>query len=138
LFINTSNNKVLDVSGGKDVEAQPVIVWGKHGKPNQRWNVVYTNKVEQQTEGMNDQFGFHCNRPFYIVSRLPMRRVAETNSNNITIRRWRKNAKMQQWTFNCADKTIRSNHWKNYAMEIQSNGGSSNLRTTSTINSRWW
>jgi hypothetical protein len=88
---------------------------------------------------MNTEFGFHCNRPFYIVSRLPMRRVAESiGANNITIRRWRKNQKMQQWTFNCADKTIRSNHWKNYAMEIQSNGGSSNLRTTSGINSRWW
>jgi hypothetical protein len=139
MFINLSNNKVLDVSGGKDAEGQAVIVWGRHGKPNQRWRVQYTDQVTQQTKGMNEDFGFVCNKPFYIVSRLPMRRVAESiGANNITIRRWRKNQKMQQWTFNCADKTIRSNHWKNYAMEIQSNGGSSNLRTTSGINSRWW
>jgi hypothetical protein len=36
-FKNWSNGKVLDVSGGKDVEGQAVIVWSKHGKVNQRW-----------------------------------------------------------------------------------------------------
>jgi hypothetical protein len=59
-------------------------------------------------------------------------------ANNITLRRWRKNTKAQQWYFDPVSKTIRSNNWKNYAMEIQSNGGSANLRVTSTINTRWW
>jgi hypothetical protein len=68
-----------------------------------------------------------------------MRRVAMVHgANNIDLRRWRKNNKTQQFYFDCASKTIRSNHWKNYAMEIQSNGGSSNLRMTSGITSRWW
>jgi hypothetical protein len=68
-----------------------------------------------------------------------MNRVLQSHgANNIALNRWVKGRNYQQWTFNCVDKTIRSYHWKNYAMEIQSNGGSSNLRTTSTINSRWW
>jgi hypothetical protein len=84
-------------------------------------------------------FGFHCDRPFYFRSRLPMRRVAESiGANNLALKRWRKNDTGQQFYFHCASKTIRSQKWKNYAMEIQSNGGSSNLRFTSGINSRWW
>ena len=102
--------------------------------------VVYldTDKGPQK-KGLNKDFGFHCNRPFYMVSRLPMKRVVQSHgANNIALNRYVKGRNYQQWTFNCIDKTIRSNHWKNYAIEIQSNGGSSNLRTTSTINSRWW
>jgi hypothetical protein len=68
-----------------------------------------------------------------------MKRVAECHgANNIDLRRWRKGVAKQQFFFEPVSKTIRSNHWKNYAMEIQSNGGSSNLRMTSGINSRWW
>jgi hypothetical protein len=88
---------------------------------------------------MNKDFGMVCNRPFYLRSRLPMKRVAECHgANNIWLRRWRKNTAAQQFFFDCTSKTIRSQQWKNYAMEIQSNGGSSNLRMTSGINSRWW
>jgi transposase-like protein len=84
-------------------------------------------------------FGFHCNRPFYFRSRMPIRRVAEAHgANNIWLRRWRKNTTAQQFFFDCSSKTIRSQHWKNYALEIQSNGGNSNLRMTSGITSRWW
>jgi hypothetical protein len=84
-------------------------------------------------------FGFHINRPFYFRSRLPMKRVAECHgANNIWLRRWRKNETGQQFFFDSVSKTIRSQKWKNYAMEIQSNGGSANLRMTSGINSRWW
>jgi hypothetical protein len=80
-----------------------------------------------------------CNRPFYLRSRLPMKRVAEAvGANNVAIKRWRKNVTGQQFFFDCTSKTIRSQQWKNYAMEIQSNGGSKNIRFTSTINSRWW
>jgi hypothetical protein len=68
-----------------------------------------------------------------------MKRVAEMHGNaNVWLKRWRKNAKQQYWMFNCVDKTIRNGNWKNYALEIQGNGGSSNLRTSATINSRWW
>jgi hypothetical protein len=68
-----------------------------------------------------------------------MKRVAECKgANNVVLARWRKNHTPQQYFFDGKSKTIRSNHWKNYAMEIQSNGGSANVRFTSGINSRWW
>ena len=115
-----SNNKVLDVSGGKDEEGSKVIVYGNHGKVNQRWNVVYLDQAEKvQAKGLSGEFGFHINRPFYIRSRLPMKRVAECHgANNVWLRRWRKNVTAQQFYFDQASKTIRSQQWKNYAMEI--------------------
>jgi hypothetical protein len=70
---------------------------------------------------------------------MGIKRVVEAHgANNMDMRRWRKNATTQQFYFDPTTKTIRSQHWKNYAVEIQSNGGSSNIRLTSGINSRWW
>jgi hypothetical protein len=81
----------------------------------------------------------YINRPFYLVSRLPFKRVAEcVGANNVVLKRWVKNRLGQQFFFDGKSKTIRSQQWKNYAMEIQSNGGSSNVRFTSGVNSRWW
>jgi hypothetical protein len=110
MFMNTRNNKVLDVSGGKDAEGQSVIVWGKHGKVNQQWNIIYVDKAKPiQDEGLMKDFGFVCDKPFYFRSRLPMRRVAEAiGANNISIKRWRKNTTAQQFFFDCTSKTIRS------------------------------
>jgi len=94
---------------------------------------------KQPTSGLNKEFGFHIGRPFYLVSRLPMRRVAEcVGANNVVLRRYTKGRTAQQFYFDQTSKTIRSQQWKNYAMEIQSNGGSSNVRFTSGITSRWW
>jgi hypothetical protein len=90
------------------------------------------------TKGMNKDFGFHINRPFYMVSRLPFKRVAECHgANNVWLRRWRKNTTAQQWYFDQVSKTIKNNHWKSHSLDIQSNGGSTNIRCTTT-NSRWW
>jgi hypothetical protein len=96
-FVNYVNKKVLDVSGGKDTEGQPVIVWSAHKGANQRWNVVYLDKAKKvPTDGFDEDFGFHRNRAFYIVSRMPMNRVAQAHGNsNIQLNRWRKNTKAQ-------------------------------------------
>jgi hypothetical protein len=54
-------------------------------------------------------WGMHSNRPFYLRSRLPMKRVAEVHgANNLWLRRWRKNTAAQQFFFDCTSKTIRS------------------------------
>jgi len=88
---------------------------------------------------LNEEFGFHINRPFYLVSELPFNRVMEMHGNaNVWLKRWRNNAKGQQFWFDEVTKTVRNNQWKNYCLDIQSNGGSNNLRTVSSINSRWW
>jgi hypothetical protein len=76
-FMNPTNNKVLDVSGGKDDEGQAVIMYNKNGNnsknANQRWKIIYLDKAAPiRTKGFNKEFGFHINRPFYIRSRMPM------------------------------------------------------------------
>jgi len=66
--------------------------------------------AKTETKGLNEEFGFHINRPFYLVSELPMNRVAESiGANNITLKRWRKNVLAQQFYFDEKSKTIRSN-----------------------------
>jgi len=50
--------------------------------------------AKTETKGLNEEFGFHINRPFYIVSELPMNRVVEMlGGTNVVLKRWRKNAK---------------------------------------------
>jgi hypothetical protein len=51
---------------------------------------------KEETKGMNEDFGFHINRPFYIRSRLPFQRVLECHgANNVWLKRWRKNTTAQ-------------------------------------------
>jgi hypothetical protein len=59
------------------------------------WNVMYVDAAKKApTKGLNKDFGFHINRPFYIVSKLPFNRVVEcVGANNVMQKRWRNNAK---------------------------------------------
>ena len=113
---------------------------GSVAVPNQRWKIVYLDQAEKIAKtGYNEDFGFHVNRPFYIRSRLPMKRIAECQgASNVFLKRWRKNVAAQTWFFDPVAKVIRSNHWKNYIMHIPGNGGQNSLRMTSSITSRWW
>lgn len=62
-------------------------MWNRHNGANQKWTIVYIDKASKiKSEGMNEKFGFHIGRPFYIVSRLPMRRVASSSGHNGIIR----------------------------------------------------
>ena len=103
------------------------------------WQVLYVDKAAKlETKGLNEEFGFHINRPFYIRSRLPFQRVIECHgANNVWLKRWRRNVRAQQWYFDEVSKTIKNNNWKSHSLDIQSNGGSTNVRCTTT-NSRWW
>jgi len=65
-LINVKTNKVMDVSGGKDAEAQKVIMWNKHNGANQRWRIVYVDQFKEQNKGLIEEFGLFANRPFYI------------------------------------------------------------------------
>jgi len=67
-----------------------------------------------------------------------MKRIIECiGANNVTLKRWRNNVRQQQWYFDNVSKTIKNNYWKSHSLDIQSNGGSTNIRCTTT-NSRWW
>jgi len=68
-----------------------------------------------------------------------MQRVVQAQgNNNIAINRWVKNRAAQQWWFDPVSKTIRSQHWKNYCMEIPGSGAQNELKITGSITSRWW
>ena len=116
-----------------------MIVWNRHGGKNQRWKVLYTDKAKDiQTKGLNEDFGFQVNRPFYIRSRMLFKRVLQCHgANNIALNRYAKTNKAQQWFFDGATKTIKNNQWKTHSLNIQSNGGSPNLQVLTT-NARWW
>lgn len=109
-FINFSNGKAIDVSGGKDEEARPVIVWKKHNGTNQKWGIVYLDtKAKQRTKGLNEEYGFYINRPFYMKSRMLFGRVAAVyGASNIRLERYRKNVTDQQFWFDEATKTVKS------------------------------
>jgi hypothetical protein len=138
-FINWQSSKVLEVKDGKDEEGHAVGVNGNTGSRQQQWQVIYVDKSKgPQTKGLNKEWGFYVNRPFYLQSKLPFGRMAECiGANNVTMRRWRVNTKAMQWYFDGVSKTIKNNNWKSHSLDIQSNGGSTNVRCTTT-NSRWW
>jgi hypothetical protein len=87
---------------------------------------------------MDEKFGFYRNRPFYIVSELPFNRVMECHgTSNVYLKRWRNNARAQQWFFDDWSKTVKSKQWSHWSLNIQGNGGTTNLQCHTT-NSRWW
>jgi hypothetical protein len=112
-FINWTNNKVLEVVGSKDEEGAKVGVNGNNNGTNQKWQVLYVDKADKvETKGLNEEFGFMINKPFYIVSELPFNRVATMNGGNAWLlqRRWNNGIKLrQQWFFDEKTKTIRNN-----------------------------
>jgi len=113
-------------------------MWNRHNGLNQKWKIVYADTVTEQTKGLNKDFGFFVNRPFYIRSRLPSGRMAECQSGIVYQKRWRSGNTSQQWFFDPTTKTIRNQRNKNWSLEIPYNqykGGQ--MRCTST-NSRWF
>jgi hypothetical protein len=58
-------------------------VWKKHNGLNQRWTVLYLDKKAKDTS--TEYGGFKIDKPFYIVSRMPMMRCARSDSNNVTL-----------------------------------------------------
>jgi hypothetical protein len=87
-----------------------VIVWNRHGGKNQRWNVTYLDTIKKQPEsGLNKEWGFYINRPFYLRSRMMFRRIVEGRGHaEFKLRRYVKNRKEQQWIFHQPTKTIKS------------------------------
>jgi hypothetical protein len=87
---------------------------------------------------LNEDFGFHVNRPFYLVSALPINRVLELQGgHNLKLYRYVKGRTEQQFYFDGVSKTIKSQRYKDRSIEVNSNGNASTTRMTTT-NSRWW
>lgn len=133
------NGKAIEARGGKDVEGQSIQVSTKNGNLSQRWRIVYLDSKQAEPKtGFDKRFGFHRNRPFFIVSRLPNRRVIEaTGGRNLVIKTKTSNRNAQLWYFDYLTKTIKSKQWSNKSFDIQNAGRSQNLQIWTT-NARWF
>jgi len=116
---NVRNNKCMDVTGGKDVEGQNVQVYNKHNGLNQKWTILYDeDEKDEKTKGMGE-YGFKISEPFFIVSRMPMKRVAEAiGASNVVTKRYVKGRIAQQWFFDQTTKTVKSVQWKSHSLEL--------------------
>jgi hypothetical protein len=67
-FVVQEKGKVMDVSGGVDQENRNIVVWGKHGKINQQWDIVYVDewKGEPGKGELNEDFGLYVERDFHV------------------------------------------------------------------------
>jgi len=115
----------------------------KTGKIEQLWDLIYKNpamnipdapKTGGPLKEVNSDSGFRVNRRFYLRSRLPMQRVMEAvGANNVVIKKWYKNRVAQQFFYDGASKTLKSQQWKSHSMDMHGN----NLRFATT-NSKWF
>ena len=138
-FVNYKNGKVMDVSGGSDTENRNIIMYPKHGKINQQWDIVYADewKGEPGKGELNEKFGLYVERPFYVISQLSDHRYLDLINNTNMAIKTRNARKTQVWWFDQKSLTIRNKGYSNQSWHINSNGGASSMRVYST-QSRWW
>jgi len=134
-FVNMYDGRALDVQGGKDEEGNNVQAYKPNGSPAQKWKLLYADKAKPvQMKGLNKKFGLHVNRPFFIVSKMWMNRVAEcVGASNIVLKTLVRTNKGQQFYFDGGTKTIKSNQWKDRSITLSGK----NLYMTGT-NARWF
>jgi hypothetical protein len=129
--------KVMDVHGNRDEENRDIIVWNKHGRTNQQWDVVYANEWNEPKKGqLNRDFGLYVERDFYIVSHMRSGRYLDVVDGRNIVIKTRNGRNSQRFYFHQQSLTIKT-RLNNQSIEIQSNGRNANLRIWST-NSNWW
>jgi hypothetical protein len=78
--------------------------------------------------GLESEFGFHIGRPFYIVSAMSSGRAIEvTGGRNLVLKSKGWSRVSQQFFFDNATKTIKSQQYKDRSIDIQNAGASANL-----------
>jgi hypothetical protein len=109
LIIN-EHGKVFDVQGGVDGEGKNIIVWNKHGKTNQQFDIVYVDewKGEPGPGDMNERFGLVVDRTFYIVSGLDAGRYLDIIDTKRIVIKTRNGRNTQQWYFDQKSLTIKT------------------------------
>jgi hypothetical protein len=137
-FLTNERGKVMDVHGGLDHENRNIIVWNKHGKINQQWDVVYVDEYpDEPTKGeLNEDFGLYVERPFYIVSQMPDNRYLDLINNRNMVIKTPNGRNTQIWYFDQKSLTIKTK-LNNQSWDIRSSGRTSDMQIWST-NSGWW
>jgi hypothetical protein len=69
----------------------------RHNGANQRWKIIYLDEAKPvPKEGFNEDFGFYVNRPFYIVSRMPFKRIVQCHgATHVKLNKYIENRKDQ-------------------------------------------
>jgi hypothetical protein len=137
MLLNIYGTKSLELA--ENAEGGQVIFSKKTSSIQQRWTVVYSEKeVALKTEGLQADFGFSINRPFYIISKLSFgRALTVVGGRNVVIQAKKYKNVGQQFYFDNATKTIKSQQYKDKSIDIQNSGTSRNVQIWKT-NGRWW
>jgi hypothetical protein len=88
-FLINERGKVMDISGNKDTENRNIIMWNKHGRINQQWDLIYVDEYpDEPTKGqLNKEFGLVVERDFHIVTQMSSGRYMDIIDNrNIVIK----------------------------------------------------
>jgi hypothetical protein len=99
-FVVNERGKVMDVHGARDDENRDIIVWNKHGRVNQQWDLIYADKWQKEPKKgeMNEDFGLYVDRTFYVVSEMGKKRYLDIIGRNFVIKT-RNGRNTQQWYF---------------------------------------
>lgn len=137
-IINEKNGKVLDIQGGLDAENRNILVWNKHGKINQQWDIIYADdmKPEPKVGELNEDFGLIVGKDFHIVSAMSKHLYLDLISNRNMVVKTSNGRKSQIWYFDQKTLTIKTRA-NNQSFDIQGSGKQTNMQVWST-NSRWW
>jgi membrane carboxypeptidase/penicillin-binding protein PbpC len=128
----------MDVHGGVDQENRDIIMYSKHGKINQQWDVVYVDEypAEPKKGELNEFIGLFVERPFFVVSQLSSHRHLDLINNRNMVIKTRNGRNTQVWWFDQKSLTIKTK-LNNQSWDITSSGKSQNFQIWST-NSHWW
>ena len=130
--------KVLDVHGAVDAQNRNVIVYNRHNKINQQWDIKYVDsmKPEPKKGELNADFGFYVERPFYLVSQMKNHRYLDMIGRNLVIKTFN-GFNSQKFFFDQRSKTVKSVKHRGWSFDIQNAGRTNNMQMWNT-NSGWF
>jgi hypothetical protein len=137
-FLVNERGKVMDVSGGKDNENQNIIIYNKHGKLNQQWDLIYADEYpDEPVKGeLNKDFGLIVEKDFHVVTMLPSHRYLDLLDNRNFAIKTPNGRKQQLWYFDQKSLTIKT-RLNNQSWDIKNSGNTPNMQVWST-NSGWF
>jgi hypothetical protein len=102
--------KVMDVHGGVDAENRQMIVWNKHGKINQQFDIIYVDEYpEEPKKGeLNKDFGLLVDTDFFVVSEMSSHRYLDLINNRNMVIKTPNGRNTQVWYFHQQSLTIRT------------------------------
>jgi len=92
---NLYDGRAVSVAGNKDAEGTNIQAWNKNNDAGMKWRILYIDDKRADNRTTND--GFRVNEPFYIMSRLPLKRVIGGTSY-VYLQHLTK-AKTQKWRY---------------------------------------